>query len=622
MSRLGVDCLQPSSRLVYFSRPRLWERVRSKTRRCQYTQVTRNMAAVSDESPSPRCGSPAPGSRPARALGARLDMSRCFSTGSTVSHGSATSTETPQFRDSLGSDASAVSRHSSGSYPPLGPTDTSPGAASDNNAVASRRSTSRRRGYMRPQGTDFAASARARESVLSLGSIAHLQYYFARTGLLDGKGGRLARKRDHRPQTLDLSALDPSAFLSPKTTLVGSDHDSSYASMGSSPDFTAQGGFATGALGTGSIVESPVDEYANADQQDEDYYSDFDEHMLPPTTSTYNHREKPLPKPPTIAELRADLTRSLDVAAKTLKEARDAQPPPDTVTIQIEGADPQQSQGTPRRPSIFQPDADAGWYEIQGMNILDVMTLAIRAAKIYYTSHDRPDRLDAIKSEKQLRGELLSVMDILKRMATRLFTGGMREDEFRTMDAWIAGVRAMLAAEDELEAAEIAERKNWTWMHPEGWEGREFQREEAFMRSMLKGPDPIENMPVLPAWRPIDRSRPLEEQSLPTPFLAALSNGQRLVQLHNCAVRKSRRPFGAIPSFYADTQKPYRAADNLRYWLKAAELRWEVLLKADPLGLQYNTSPKVWLEFEDAVFKWCHKVREEITAELLEPEQD
>ena len=46
---------------------------------------------------------------------------------------------------------------------------------------------------MRPQGTNFADSAKNRDSVMSLGSIAHMQYYFARTGLLDGKGGQLAK---------------------------------------------------------------------------------------------------------------------------------------------------------------------------------------------------------------------------------------------------------------------------------------------------------------------------------------------------------------------------------------------------------------------------------------------
>ena len=137
------------------------------------------------------------------------------------------------------------------------------------------------------------------------------------------------------------------------------------------------------------------------------------------------------------------------------------------------------------------------------------------------------------------------------------------------------------------------------------------------MLSMLDGsPAPITGMAPLPTWTPIDRNTPVTEQTLPTPFLASLQNGIRLVQLHNCAVRKSRRRFGAIPTFHADTQKPYRAADNLRYWVKAAELRWEVLLKTDALGLQYNTNPELWVEFEDAILRWCRKVREEITSEL------
>ncbi len=583
------------------------------------------MAASSTSPALARSVSPGPGSMPSRALGGggAPEMSRCLSTGSTVSHGSAT-TEASHYRESLGSDFSSFSRHSSASYRPsdisittdrLRPRDSTCSVDTPNTPhTPSGRSSSRRRGYMRPQGTDFAASARARESVLSLGSIAHLQYYFARTGLLDGKGGRLARKRDGKTQTLDLSSLDPSVFLNPQPG--SSDHDSSYASMGSSPDLSAHTGFGLVNLGGGAMVESPVREY-HADGQDEDYFSDdfeIDGEMLPPTTSTYIHREKPVPKPPSVPELRADLTNSLDVAEKTLVEVKTAKMPPG-LTIKIESADAQPpQQQDARRPSI----PSAGWYEIQGMNILDVMTLAIRAAKIYYTSHDRPDRLDAIKSEKQLRGELLSVMDMLKRMATRGFAGGMRDDEFTTMNGWIAGLRAMLKAEDAMEAEEIASRASWTWLNPQGWENRRYEREEAFMRSMLQGPDPIENMPTMPTWTPIDRSQPLESQTLPTPFLAALSNGQRLVQLHNCAVRKSRRRFGAIPTFYADTQKPYRAADNLRYFLKAAELRWEVLLKADPLGLQYNSSPELWVDFEEAVLQWCGKVREEIAAELRE----
>ncbi|KAK0731563.1 hypothetical protein B0H67DRAFT_78798 [Lasiosphaeris hirsuta] len=570
------------------------------------------MAATPDGPPTVRCDSPPPDATPRPARGHRRELARCVSTASSISQGSAT-TDASHPRESLGSDISAFSRQSSGSYQSSRLSDIS----TVSHTLRTRQSTgslntgrsvsaSRRRGYMRPQGTDFAASARSRESVLSLGSIAHLQYYFARTGLLDGKGGQLARKRQQKAHTLDLSALDTTSFLSPRA--LSSDHDSSYASMGSSPDLAAHGGFG-GSLGTGSLVESPIE--ANHPGHDEEYYSDgFDEpdpNMLPPTVSTYNYREKPLPKPPSMAEMRADLTNSLDSATKALSEAKgNRSPDPDT-------APPE----PPRQRSGSQKLAAPGWYEIQGMHILDVMTLAIRAAKIYYTTHDRPDRLDAIKSEKELRGELLSVMDVLKRMATRGFVGGMRDDEFSTMDAWIARLRHMLATEDAMEATEVAERAGWTWLSHESWEGREYAREEAFMRSMLEGTsDPVEGMTPLPTWTPINRKTPLAEQTLPTPFLAALQNGIRLVQLHNCAVRRSRRRFGTIPTFHTDTQKPYRAADNLRYWIKAAELRWEALLKADALGLQYNNNPEAWVDFEEAIFQWCRKVREEIATEL------
>ncbi|KAK3937072.1 hypothetical protein QBC46DRAFT_18816 [Diplogelasinospora grovesii] len=607
-----------------------------------------------DEPPTFRCESPSPDIPPTRAIGACPELSRCISTASSISHGSAT-TEASHQRESLGSDISAFSRQSSGSYQSRRSDLSSLSVDSHGHTLRTRLSTgslntvvssrsgsggaSRRRGYMRPQATDFAASARQRESVLSLGSIAHLQYYFARTGLLDGKGGQLARKRPHqRGHALDLSALDTSSmYLTPKALGGNSDHDSSYASMGSSPDLSAAPVFG-GGLGNDLIVESPIEEdHLRGSQDEREYYSDpdfeeLDGPMLPPTVSTYNHRVKPLPKPPSIAELKGELTSALDIAATAIKEAKDGKipaaaqlsQPPSPLPLPPTSHPQQQVDGT--SPSSPPAVAAPGWYEIQGMHILDVMTLAIRAAKIYYTSHDRPDRLDAIKSEKELRGELLSVMDVLKRMATRGFVGGMRGDEFSTMDAWIVGLRSMLSAEDDMEAAEAAERASWTWLHkPHLWEGQEYRREEAFMRAMLdrNPPDPninnkIEGI-IIPEWTPIDRTLVSPK---PTPFLESLSNGLRLVQLHNCAVRKSRRRFGAIPTFHTDTQKPYRAADNLRYWIKAAELRWEVLLKVDALGLQYNNTtdnnPKLWVEFEDAILQWCRKVREEISGEVLQ----
>lgn len=438
---------------------------------------------------------------------------------------------------------------------------------------------------MRPQGTNFAASAQSRESVLNLGSIAHLQYYFARTGLLDGKGGRLTKKKDKDDNrgTLDLSALDTS-FLSAKG--IGSDADSSYASMGSSPELIAQG------LG-GMLVESPTQE------EGDDYFSGEEEehpHMLPPTVSTYNHREKHIPRPPTLEELKDDLQKALFEARKVLEDAKtDQKSPP---------VSPSRSDNT-SSPAL--PDTANGWYEVQGMHILDIMTLAIRAAKMYYTAHDQPARLSAIKSERRIRAELLSVMDVLKRMATRNFASGMRTEERETMEVWVEGVYDMLKQEEGMEAAERKKRRSWIWLD-DSWDARDVERELAFIKSMDPEPDSI------PAFTSVDDVQ--SDEDLPTEFLKEMRTGLRLVKLHNAVLKKSKRPFGAIDKWHTEFGKPYRSAENLRYWVKAAELRWEAALKVDVMGVVNGTDRAAWKGFEDAIFKWCKAVREEISFEF------
>jgi hypothetical protein len=417
--------------------------------------------------------------------------------------------------------------------------------------------------------------------VLNLGSIAHIQYYFARTGLLDGKGAQLARKKQQQRATLDLSDL-VSSTVTPR--IVGTDVDSSYSPIGSSPDLSAQN-FGAGLLVDSPITESPI--------EPQDFYVDLDEPdptMLPPTVSTYNHVEKLVPRPPTIKELKDDLMAALATASKALKEAKENKVDSSQATGELSG------DGS--------PENHQGWYELQGMHILDVMTLAIRAAKVYYTTHENPDRLDAIKPEKEVRADLLSVMEVLRQSATRDFAGGLRDEEIKAMEMWLHNVSEMLKREEEIEEAERKERESWTWLNGD-WTGREIERELAFLRSIDPTSEPI------PEFTPVDGAT-----ELPTPFLKAMENGLRLVKLHNAAVQKSQQRFGTIGTFHTDTQKPYRCADNIRYWAKAAELRWEVMLRVDALGVVYNHGPAVWADFQSAIFKWCRKVREEITNEL------
>jgi len=197
----------------------------------------------------------------------------------------------------------------------------------------------------------------------------------------------------------------------------------------------------------------------------------------------------------------------------------------------------------------------------------------------------------------------------LKRMATRSFATGMRTEERETMEKWVEGVYDMLKQEESMEELERKQRNSWIWMDDTKWEdgASNVEREYAFMKSM----DP--ESASLPTWTSLEDVR---DDELPTPFLGELRTGLRLVKLHNAAVKKSKRPFGAIPTFHTDTGKPYRCAENLRFWIKAAELRWEVILKVDVMGVVHGTDRAAWLGFEAAIWKWCEKVREEISGEL------
>ena len=154
----------------------------------------------------------------------------------------------------------------------------------------------KKRGYARPQATTFAESAKARDSVMSLGSIAHLQYYFARTGLLDGKGAQFAKKT---PDFKRVSMQRSSSMGAPplRIDLNSSPDESMYALSDS-----------------GALLESPIDQNEEADWNRELA-------LLPPTVSTYNVRPAYVPPPPDNAMLRRELTEALEDALKVVKES-------------------------------------------------------------------------------------------------------------------------------------------------------------------------------------------------------------------------------------------------------------------------------------------------------------
>ena len=412
---------------------------------------------------------------------------------------------------------------------------------------------------MRPEGTQFSTSAKNRESVMNLGTIAHLQYYFARTGLLDAATGRVARTRKSGSRSPGGTEDGDVSIMSPVSPSL------------SAYDFGE------------SLVESPRDENALMD------WDSSEPMMLPPTVSTYKQNPVYVPPPPDMTVLRRELREALDEASKHLKE----------LDKEFAHSNPANSGGSGPRSA----DA-AGWHEIQGLNLLDVTTLAIRAAKNYYTAHEEPQRLYAIKAEREIRKELYQVLEVLKRLAIRNFNNGVQPYEVAQIRQWIEGINDLLDIEEEKERQELTERESWAWREGD-WSGRERERELLFLRS-------FDNQTVtLPEW-----TEPTENEPQ-TPFLLSLQNGLRLVYLHNSLVRKSRRHFEEIKQYHTDTAKPYRCADNLRYWVKAAELRWDIKLDVDVLGIVQGQDLAVWRKFDAAVLRWCQGVREEITSEWL-----
>ncbi|PNS14327.1 hypothetical protein CAC42_6840 [Sphaceloma murrayae] len=450
----------------------------------------------------PRSVSPSPSITPSMALGACPELDRCVSDATTIS--------------------STLSSRSVS-------------AASEAGVAPNRR-----RGYMRPHGTAFSDSAKNRDSVMSLGSIAHMQYYFARTGLLDGKGAQLARKAK------DAAAID-----------------------GDSVRIVSDGGL-------------PYDEEKGSGFMGEE------DSMLPPTVSTYKAKVIEPQPPPDIRLLRSELLEALKKARLAVDEIQEAPASPQAPTVS---------------PVDDQSSDSQGWHEIQGLHILDILTLAIRSAKDYYTFHNHPQMLYVIRSEREIRTDLYQALDILKRMANRSFRGGIRSAERDGISQWINSIDTLLQQEQEREEEREHKRKQWQWLQGD-WTGREREREWLFLASFSTHADP------LPPWTEATGPEP-------TDFLRTLSSGIRLVELHNELVKQSVRRFGEIKSFYTDLGKPYRCADNLRYWIKAAELRWEVKLKLDVMDVVYSRGADTWEHFDRAVLAWSQAVRQELSDEWL-----
>ena len=94
-------------------------------------------------------------------------------------------------------------------------------------------------------------------------------------------------------------------------------------------------------------------------------------------------------------------------------------------------------------------------------------------------------------------------------------------------------------------------------------------------------------------------------------FLDTLRTGTKLCLIHNALTHFSLRSFGLITRFHIDTTVQYRVTDNLRYFAKAAEIRWEITLDWDVEEI-YRITPKGDEMLKSQLGRWCQHVINEM----------
>ncbi|PKK71055.1 hypothetical protein RhiirC2_745287 [Rhizophagus irregularis] len=106
---------------------------------------------------------------------------------------------------------------------------------------------------------------------------------------------------------------------------------------------------------------------------------------------------------------------------------------------------------------------------------------------------------------------------------------------------------------------------------------------------------------------------PLPDPSVDkTEFLASLADGKLLCIIYNTIVRRSKRPFGFIDKIHEDTSRTYRATENLKFFAAAAKFRFEI--KFD----EFNPTEIVKLtnigraQLERILEIFCEKAMEEL----------
>lgn len=114
---------------------------------------------------------------------------------------------------------------------------------------------------------------------------------------------------------------------------------------------------------------------------------------------------------------------------------------------------------------------------------------------------------------------------------------------------------------------------------------------------------------------PIDICNPVDDRQA---FLETLAEGVVLCNVYNGLVKKSRRSFGIIQKIHLDTQRTYRATENLSFFSTACKLRFDLTFpNYKPAEIARKTSAGLDM-LEAALVIFTRTVAKEFRANVLE----
>ena len=241
-------------------------------------------------------------------------------------------------------------------------------------------------------------------------------------------------------------------------------------------------------------------------------------------------------------------------------------------------------------------ECELSLHERTDMEIVESATSTIRLAQRYRAQIRHEDWED----DKKLRRDAVDVLVILKRVAERE-GNDVTDDEKAVVRRWCNDIKARVDRDDEVRR-EMWERAS-AWMDG-GWEGNEW------------GISPHYNCAYSGRYHLFLSQFDTSEPSIPPPseagFVDTLRSGTKLCVIHNTLTHFSRRPFGLITRFHTDTSVQYRVTDNLRYFAKAAQIRWDIQIEWDVEEI-WRATPEGIAMLKEQLGKWCHAIINEMT---------